>query len=190
MHPLEYKYQPPAKINGDVIVMLGGGATLDTPNLYGKGHLSGAAANRLLTCIQLYRKLQVPIILAGGQVTKTTGIEAEIAKMNLIDVGVLPNHIMIENKSRNTTENARYTKKIFVKYRFNRPIIVTSAFHMPRAVKQFAKVGIKVIPFPTDYRTNASARIGFSNFKPSAEALQMASMAIKEYIGLFAAKWY
>lgn len=52
MRPLENKYRPPTPINGDVLIVLGGGATLDTPNLHGKGHLSPVAANRLLTCIQ------------------------------------------------------------------------------------------------------------------------------------------
>jgi hypothetical protein len=79
IHTLEYSYQPPTKVHGDVIVMLGGGATLDTPNLHSKGHLSGAAANRLLTCIQLFHQLQLPIIISGGQVYQTSGHEAEIA---------------------------------------------------------------------------------------------------------------
>jgi len=57
---LEKKYQPPSELNGDVIIMLGGGAFADTPNVNGKGHLSSIAANRLLTCVQLYYKLDVP----------------------------------------------------------------------------------------------------------------------------------
>ena len=88
MHSLEKRFQPPKQIHGDSIIMLGGGATLDTPNLHRKGHLSGAAANRLLTCIQLYHQLQVPIIVSGGQVYKTTGNEWEIAKSDLLDVGI------------------------------------------------------------------------------------------------------
>lgn len=79
IHSLEDKYRPPAQVKGDVIVMLGGGATLDTPNVSGKGNLSGCAANRLLTCLQLYHALRTPLILSGGRVYQTTGCEAEIA---------------------------------------------------------------------------------------------------------------
>ena len=79
IHSLEVQYQPPLEMSGDVIVMLGGGATLDTPNPSGRGNVSGDAANRLLTCLQLYHQLKVPIVLSGGQVFRTTGPEAEIA---------------------------------------------------------------------------------------------------------------
>jgi len=62
--------------------MLGGGAFADTPNVNGKGHLSSIAANRLLTCVQLYYKLDVPIIISGGQIPGHTTSEGEIA-MNI-----------------------------------------------------------------------------------------------------------
>ena len=47
LHPLEQKYPVPSKLNGDVLVWLGGGATLDTPDIDGQGHLSGASSSRL-----------------------------------------------------------------------------------------------------------------------------------------------
>ena len=190
IHSLENSYQPPKQIHGDIIVILGGGATLDTPNLHGKGHLSGSAANRLLTCIQLYHQLQVPIIFSGGQVYKTTGVEAEIAKSILLDVGIPKDQIIIENKSLNTTENAIYTKIILDRLKYHQPILVTSAFHMPRAVKQFQKVGVTVTPYPTDYYTNVREDFTFTQLIPSAEALNELSIALKEYIGLLVIKWY
>ena len=143
IHSLENRYHPPKQLHGDSIVMLGGGATLDTPNLHSKGHLSGSAANRLLTCIQLDHQLHVPIILSGGQVYRTTGNEAEIAKSILLDVGIPNDRIIIENKSQNTTENAAYTKIILDRQKYHHPILVTSAFHMPRAVKQFQKTAFR-----------------------------------------------
>lgn len=190
IHSLEYRYQPPQEITGDVIIMLGGGATLDTPNLQGKGHLLGPAANRLLTCLQLYRELKLPLILSGGQVTKTTGVEAEIAQRILLETGIAADRLIIENKSRNTTENARYTKKLLDIYHFRRPILVTSAFHMPRAVKQFQKAKVKVLPCPTDYRTHPSYSFEWAGFIPSAGALEETSLALKEYLGLLVARWY
>jgi uncharacterized SAM-binding protein YcdF (DUF218 family) len=190
IHSLEYRYQPPRPVRGDVIIMLGGGATLDTPNLHGRGHLSGPAANRLLTCLQLYQELKAPLVLSGGQVTETTGVEAEIARRILLETGIPADRILIENKSRNTTENARYTKKLLQKYHFRRPILVTSAFHMPRAVKQFQKSGVKVLPCPTDYLTRPSYRFEWANLIPSAGAMGETSVALKEYLGLLVARWY
>jgi uncharacterized SAM-binding protein YcdF (DUF218 family) len=187
---LENQYKPPATISGDVIIMLGGGATLDTPNIGGKGHLSGAAANRLLTCIQLYHKLKAPVVVSAGKVYQTTGIESEIARTILLGIGIPPTKIMVENKSVNTTENARYTKKILDQYHLRRPVLVTSAFHMPRAVKQFRKAGITVIPYPTDYRVNVSAGFEIRKLIPSSEALNQMSIAIKEYVGLMVVKWH
>ena len=190
IHPLESKYQPPQHLQGDVIVMLGGGSTLDTPNTHGKGHLSAITANRLLTSLELYFELKVPIIISGGQASPKTGLDAEIAKTTLLGIGIPYQKIITEPKSINTTENARFTKILIDKYHFRRPILVTSASHMPRAVQQFNKIGIKVIPFPADYHSNLSHEFNFKRLIPTAEALDQTSAAIKEYLGLLAAKWY
>lgn len=190
IRPLENQYRPPAQISGDVLVLLGGGATLDTPNLNAKGHLSPVAANRLLTCIQLYNELHLPIVLSGGQVYQTTGCEALIAQQILLDIGVPEQKIFIEKNSMNTIENARYVKELLREHHFHRPVLITSAFHLPRAVQQFKKAGIKVIPYPADYHTNITFRFSPRQLVPSAQALNDFSIALKEYIGLLAVKWF
>jgi len=161
----------------------GGGATLDTPNLNGKGHLSGSAANRLLTCIQLYHKLKVPIIVSGGQAGADQGREAEIARRILLDAGIPEDQILVETESRNTIENARFVKKILDRYDCYDPILVTSAFHMDRAVRAFTKVRVGVVPYPTDYRANVSNRFSWRMLMPSAEAMSDVSLVVKEYLG-------
>lgn len=187
---LEGKYQPPEQVSGDVIVMLGGGATLDTPNVHGLGHLSGFAANRLLTAAQLYHELHVPILVSGGKVLDTTGSEADIAKVILMGLGVPEDQIIPENKSLNTTENARFTKALLKERGFSQPILVTSAFHMERSVMQFHKVDLAVIPYPTDYQTNLELKFQPHQLWPSAVALLDASLALKEYLGILAIHWY
>lgn len=187
---LEGKYQPPAQVSGDVIVMLGGGATLDTPNVHGLGHLSGFAANRLLTAAQLYHVLHVPIVISGGKVLATTGSEADIAKVILMGLGVPAEDIIAENKSLNTTENAKFTKIVMQEHGFTQPILVTSAFHMKRSVMQFNKVDLAVTPYPTDYQTNLETRFQPHQLWPSAVALVDASLALKEYLGILAINWY
>lgn len=187
---LEKEYQVPRSVEGDVIVMLGGGATLDTPNVNGLGHLSGFAANRLLTSAQLYQKLHIPIILSGGKVLETTGCEAEISKVILLGLGVPEDKIIIEDKSLNTTENAMYTKVLLEKYGFKQPVLVTSAFHMKRSVLQFEKAQVTVLPYPTDYQSNIKNQFELHQLWPSAGALLNTSLALKEYVGILAVKWY
>jgi len=187
---LEKRYQPPSEVQGDVIIMLGGGATLDTPNVHNAGHLSGFAANRLLTCAQLYHLLNVPILVSGGKVLETTGSEADIAKIILVGLGVPADMIITENQSLNTTENAKFTKELMKKNGFVEPILVTSAFHMERSVLQFKKVNLSVTPYPTDYQTNLRMQFQPHQVWPSATALLNVSLALKEYVGILAIKWY
>ena len=187
---LESRYHPPLKLNGDVLVVLGGGSTYDTPNIHGAGHLSGNAANRLLTCVQLYRSYRLPIIISGGRVYRSSGDEAEIAKRILVETGVPEHEVITESMALNTSGNAKYIRELLVKYGFRRPVLITSAFHMTRAVKQFEKLKIKVIPYPTDYLANVHYRFELYQLWPSAEALNEVQMALKEYLGIAVVKWY
>lgn len=190
IHTMEKKYTPPAEARGDVIIMLGGGATSDTPGVNGPGHLSGYAANRLLTCAQLYRKLEVPIIISGGSVEGVTGSDAVVGRRILIGLGVPEDKIITESESRNTTENANLTKDVLNRYSFKSPILVTSAFHMHRSVIQFEKMNIDVVPYPTDYQTNLKTHFILNDLVPNAEALSKINLTVKEYLGILVSKWY
>lgn len=187
---LESRYSPSAAFSGDVIVLLGGGATIDTPNLNGHGHLSGYAANRLLTAAQLYHKYQLPIIASGGKVLEMTGTEAEISRTILLGLGIPDDKIIVENQSLNTTQNAEYSQKLLISHGFYQPILVTSAFHMPRAVLQFQKAGVAVTPWPTDYQANVHSLVSWFDFVPSSGALTNIALSTKEYLGLAAIRWY
>jgi uncharacterized SAM-binding protein YcdF (DUF218 family) len=190
IHSLESRYVPPAQVSGDVIVVLGGGATLDTPNLGGGGHLSGQSANRLLTGLQLHHKLGVPIVISGGQVFATGGVEAEVARSVLLSLGVPADKIIAETASLNTADNARNTAAILARHGFTRPILVTSAYHMERSVRQFHKAGVAVVPFPTDYQENLARSFHHTDLWPSAGATAQLAIAIKEYLGILAVRWY
>jgi uncharacterized SAM-binding protein YcdF (DUF218 family) len=184
---LESQYHPPAKPVGDVVIVLGGGATFDTPNLDGEGHLSGSAANRALTGILLERKLNVPIIIAGGQVYSDSGNEAQITRRLWQGLGATK--IFIEDKSLNTRQNAENVKKILESNGFKNPILVTSAFHMKRSVFYFEKSGVSVVPYPADYKVNVVNEVSVHNFIPSAGSFDNSSVALKEYLGLAGAVW-
>ncbi|SDF31439.1 YdcF family protein [Sporomusa acidovorans] len=190
MRSLESRYQPPATVQGDVIVVLGGGATADTPNVHGQGHLMGSAANRLLTAAQLYHITDAPIIISGGQVFANSGKEAEIARLILLGLGIPDHKIIMEGQSLNTTDNAKFSTKIMDEYGFKNPILVTSAFHMERAVGQFAKYNTAVLPYPTDYQANTRFIFEWHQLWPRADAFYNSQLAIKEYLGLMAIRWF
>ncbi|MZP29725.1 YdcF family protein [Heliobacterium undosum] len=181
---LENRYLPPDKPSGDVIIMLGGGATMDTPDVDGLGQMTGGSANRLLASARLHRLTGAPIIVSAGQVLENTGNESRIALRQLAGLGVPESMIIVEETSRNTEENARYTKEILDARGFKKPILVTSAFHMERSVRHFSKLGMSTLPFPTDYRVNRQALYTLNDWAPSASAMGNASLAMKEYLGL------
>lgn len=184
LHSLEKMYQPPQAIKGGVIVMLGGGATRSTTDIDGQGQLQGHSANRLLTTARMYKQTHLPIIISGGRVFADSGNEAEIAKRQLITLGIPKNKILLDNKSLNTEQNAEFTKKILSTHHFKQPILVTSAFHMKRSVLNFSQQGVTVQPYPADYITDATIAVYANQFVPSD--LANIRLALKEYIGILA----
>jgi len=190
VHSLESQYSPPRQPAGDVIIMFGGGATADTPNLDGQGHPSGASASRLLTVAQLYRKLHVPIIISGGQVYDSDGTEAEVAKTILLRLGIPADKIITDDASRNTSENASNCAALITSNGFRHPILVTSAYHMKRSLLQCEKAGMTVVPFPTGYLVNSVYRPDIGDFFPSGQQVDILSIGLKEYLGIAAVRWY
>ena len=171
MGRLEAAYEPPEVPRGDVIIMLGGGAMPDSPDVDGTGSLCSSPANRLLATVRIYRMLHVPILLSGGQVYSDSGAEAKIARRVLLSLGVPEKDILVETRSINTTQNARFSSEIIEEKGFRRPILVTSAFHMKRAVLNFERAGIDVVPYPTDYMVSHHPVFHYTKLRPQTEAL-------------------
>jgi len=187
---LERQYPQPtvAELQGDVIVVLGAGASKGTPDIDGTGNMYGSAGNRLITAARLHRITGLPILFSGGQVFSDSGNEADIAKRQLLGMGVEESKLMVENRSLNTAQNANNTAVILKQKGLSHPILVTSGFHLPRSVMQFKRVGLTVQPFPTDYWVSQPSSMYFSKFYPSASAMSSTATAIKEYLGMLAVK--
>ncbi|ANF97914.1 YdcF family protein [Paenibacillus bovis] len=184
---LEQRYTPPTSVQGDVIVVLGGGATQGTPDIDGQGNLSGAAGNRLITAVRLYRQTGLPIVFSGGQVFADSGNEADIARRQLIGMGIPSKDVFAENRSLNTEQNAVNTAALLKQKKWSHPVLVTSAFHMPRSVVEFQRAGLAVQPYPTDYWVSQPEAIYAGKFSPSGGAVSSTSTALKEYLGLLVA---
>jgi uncharacterized SAM-binding protein YcdF (DUF218 family) len=168
---LESAYEPPANPQGDVIIMLGGGAMPDSPDVDGTGALCASPANRLLTAVRLQRRLDAPILVSGGQVYSDSGPEAQIARRILLSLGVPDDKILVETKSINTTQNAKFSTEILREHGLSQPLLVTSAFHMKRSVLNFEKQGVAVTAYPADYQVSHHPVFHYTKLRPQTEAL-------------------
>ena len=181
---LEAQFSIPGNPEGDVIILLGGGANDVVPDLSGIGAPSEEMVERIITAVRLQRRLHIPIIVSGGRVFKGKRAEAPIVKRFLVDLGVSEQEIITEDKSRDTIENARYTVKICEARRYSNPLLVTSASHMKRAVLSFRNAGMKVTPFPSGFKALGNKRYGWEDVLPDPGELKKVSTAMREYIGL------
>lgn len=193
--PLEKMYQPLSMEHlqkiaqaDTAMVVLGGGAVL-APDVQGEGTLAGAAANRMLTAARLEHSIlaSTPIILTGGIVYADGACEAEIAKRQLMQLGIAEALLQTENKSRTTKENAFYTAEIARKRGYKHLLLVTSAWHMPRSVAIFRKAcgeNITIYAYPCDYIFASEEGINYRDFLPSAAALAWNMLALHEYGGM------
>lgn len=181
---LESKFNMPKDLKGDVIILLGGGIIDEVPDLSGYGIPSDDMLGRIITAVRLQKKLQVPIIVSGGKVYKRGSAEAHIVRRFLIDLGVAESRIIVEDKSRNTYENAKYTREICSRYHYEKPVLVTSGYHLRRSLLSFEKIGLDVIPFPANFKSHQ-----FNNYRwylclPSSGSLALTAKALHEYTGI------
>ena len=179
---LEHNFTVPKNPKGDVIIILGGGAHDGAPDLSGVGTPSEMMLFRVVTAVRLHKRLRIPIIVSGGTVFKHVKPEAPIVKRFLVDLGVPDNAIIMEDKSLDTSQNAKNTQKICLEARYKTPILVTSAFHMKRSVMQFKSLGMQVIPFPTGFQSWQNRRYGWIDFLPGG--FGGVSMAVRECLAL------
>jgi len=189
LRPLEDKY-PALSLDNirendpTAIVVLGGGTIIASPESEGDS-LSSDALKRAVYAFTLRDTFSVPYIFSGGKVFDYgQDTEADVAKQLFISLGMSPDRIIVESKSRNTWQNAKETAKLNHK----EVILVTSAYHIPRSVYCFEKNGMNVIPAPTDYKINREKPYDFFSFMPSINALSKTYLAMHEYVGLLYAR--
>ncbi len=182
LHPLEYAYPAAVKPQGDVIVMLyggfrGGGNPFSASERLAPGTLERAAA-----VFKLYKNTGLHLVISGGAPFSAEP-EAEAAAAYLEELGVPADRIIPEKASRDTYENAAFTFRICRERGFKRVILVTSAYHMPRAVLLFKKTGFgPVTPFPVAYRSGRREHNYLVDYLPGS-GLESRT-AINEYLGL------
>ena len=161
----------------DAIVLLGGGMGVHdkcgSPEIFG-------SADRVWVAARLWRKEKAPIIIASGP-----GVISSTIPL-LRDMGVDESCCKTFVEARNTEEESKFIKSSGVR----KILLVTSAWHMPRAKLLFERQGFDVVPCPADFEMSCMAErnIGISDFFPSGDALARNGYCIKEWIALFGYK--
>ena len=188
LHPLEARFPPwdPARGAPDGIVVLGGAIDADLSADHGTLVFT-RAADRVVEAAALARQYpKARIIFSGGSANLTDGPrEADYAAAIFERLGVAKDRLIMERRSRNTMENAEFSKELAAPKSGERWLLVTSAFHMPRSIGIFRKVGFPVEPYPVDWRTGRS--VDLLEFSPFVlDGLERTEIAVREYLGLVA----
>ena len=143
-------------------------------------------ADRVLHAVQLYKAGKIKRILISGGSGALVGrkiSEAGQLKKVFIFSGVPDSAIFVEDRSRNTRENALYSKQLTNKIHFNsKSLLITSAFHMPRSLGCFRKAGMAVDGYGVDYYT-ADRSFDFGDVVPDPHAMNLWGVLIHELAG-------
>ena len=191
IEPLEDRFPPWDASRGapDGIIVLGGAldptfvATRGGPDL-------NEAAERIAVIPELARRYPLAqIIYSGGDASLIfhDGSEAQSAAALLESFGIAKSRLTLEDRSRNTAENAAFSKAVARPKPGERWLLVTSAYHMPRAIGAFRKAGFDVEAYPVDYRTRGAEDLVIP-FDDIASGLRRTDVAAREWAGL-AAYW-
>jgi uncharacterized SAM-binding protein YcdF (DUF218 family) len=184
----DVEVKPPDKPDfsgAQAIVVLGGGVHRgngdDVPDTLGP-----ATLERLDFAVHAYRQLKLKIAVTGGKPDGATTAEAALMKAALEGDFSLP-VTWVEAQSRNTFENALYTKQLLQADHITTVVLVTHAWHMRRALWSFERVGLHAIPYPAPLTYEQSDRA--DDYLPNMRALQESYHALHEAIGLAYYRW-
>jgi uncharacterized SAM-binding protein YcdF (DUF218 family) len=187
--PLEARFPPWDASRGAPlgIVVLGGAITPDVSMAHPQIALN-EAAERVTAAAALARRYpEARIIYSGGSgaLVYDEGSEAPLALALLESLGLARERIVLEDRSRNTVENALFSKAIAQPKPGDRWLLVTSAYHMPRAMGAFHKAGFPVEAYPVDWRTRGTED-ALRPFATVGDGLRRTDTAVHEWVGLLA----
>jgi len=188
LHPLDSRFatnpELPPRLDG--IIVLGGAEDPYHSSLWNQVEL-GAGAERFTAFLELARRHpEAQLVFTGGtgSLTKQAYKGADVAKELFQQQGLELNRVVFERQSRNTYENALFTKRLIHPEPNEQWLLITTAWHMPRSVGVFCKQQWPVIPYPVDHATSPSNEISLS--WALAEHLESLKIGTREWLGLLA----
>ncbi len=166
----------------DAIVILGSGL-LTAAAEYGGDTANERTLLRTRYGATLARRYGLPVLVSGGRLPPTRRTEAEVM------AGILQDEFGVavrwqEAASMDTAENAVFSAAMLKAAGIRRVLLVTQAFHMPRARRFFEQAGLTVVPAPTAFAGRPGTSWQFADFLPQAAALHRSYYALHEWLGL------
>lgn len=140
--------------------------------------LDAAATQRTLTAARLWREQKLGLVIFSGAPPIETASMQDLAKL----LGVPPDRVVRETQSVNTRQNAAFTAAILRERHIETVVLVTSALHLRRAMRDFERVGVSVIPAPAEL-VGSRASFGLDAFVPSSHAMMWTHLCLHELLG-------
>ena len=189
LYPLEQRFPKwdVSRGNPDGIIVLGGPLDADLSAAHGVPVISGAADRIIGATTLALRYPNARLVYTGGSpnLLHNDAKEADYATALLQGLGIAKSRLTMERDSRNTKENAEFTKAIAKPKRGERWLLVTSAYHMPRSVGLFRKAGFAVEAYPVDWKVGTSEDL-LKYYLVGSNGLQLVDIAVREWLGLIA----
>lgn len=187
IRPLEERFPVPHELPGrvDGIVVLGGAIRPNLSEKRGQVSLNKHAERFLEAAVLARRYPTAEVIFSGGSASLAEGspTEAQFAPSVFAGMAMPADRIRYENRSRNTCENALFTKRLANPQEGQTWLLITSAKHMPRAVGCFRRVDFPVIPYPVDFETSPQPD-GWQRELLFSSSLVAFDEAVREWLGL------
>jgi uncharacterized SAM-binding protein YcdF (DUF218 family) len=189
LYPLESRFPSWDAAQGapDGIIVLGGSIDPDLSLTHGATVVRSAADRIIAAAALAHRYPNARVIFSGGNpnLVSNDAREADFAGAIFESLGTSKARLIMERRSRNTQENAEFSKALASPKRGERWLLVTSAFHMPRSIGVFRRAGFNVEPYPVDWRVGEGADLlTFSTV--ALEGLGRTDIGIREWMGLLA----
>lgn len=175
--------EPLDPAGAQAIAVLGSGLNIAADEYGDADTVNERSLVRLRYGAMLARRYQLPVLVSGGRPPKATRSEAEVmADIIEREFGVPVR--WRETASMDTADNAAMSARILQAAGIRRVVLVTQAFHMPRAQRLFEAAGLEVVPAPTDFRGRRRDPPGLLDWLPQARAVQTSYYALHEWLGI------
>jgi uncharacterized SAM-binding protein YcdF (DUF218 family) len=189
LYPLEQRFPKWDSSRGepDGIIVLGGPLDADLSAAHGVPVISGAADRIIGAATLAHRYPNARLVYTGGSpnLLHNDAKEADYATALLQGLGIPKSRLTMERQSRNTKENAEFTKEIVKPKPGERWLLVTSAYHMPRSIGLFRKAGFPVEAYPVDWKVGTQEDL-FKYYVVANDGLQLVDIGVREWLGLIA----
>lgn len=188
MLPLEQRFPAWEAAGGaepSGIVVLGGAIGPEVSAVRGTAALD-EAAERLTVVAELARRYpRARILYSGGSAALVfqTAPETDFAVPLFESFGIAHERIIVEGRSRNTVENAVFSRELAQPKPGERWLLVTSAYHMPRSIGVFRAAGFAVEAYPVDWRTRGAVDLLWP-FRSVGDGIRRTDTALREWVGL------